>query len=40
MLEKINEVTKETEEILRQFLIEQRYDVNPPYDETQLEEKA
>lgn len=29
MLGKIDEVTKETEIILRQFLIDQRVDVNP-----------
>lgn len=38
MLGKIDEVTKEIEAILRQFLKENKYDVNPTDDDTQLEE--
>ncbi|XP_059066473.1 uncharacterized protein LOC131857773 [Cryptomeria japonica] len=40
MLEKIDEVTKETRAILRQFLKEHRYDINSAQDDTQPEEKT
>lgn len=40
MLGKIDEVTKETEEILRQFLIDHIYDVNLAHDDTQPREQS
>lgn len=40
MFGKIDEVTKETEVIMRQFLIDQRYDVNPTNDVTQSGEQS